>query len=169
MSPQISSIVWKTATVVLIVIVTRWLLNGKEVETAKTIGDKHVYGIRRRIKIMGVGTASLFVAVLIGFHQEFFNPRSLWLIAIPSFFILAAIWLANGSVTTSGGGIVKKTLWSTQTLPWQEISSVRFYERQKYIELRGENRKLTIDVRFVALGQLLDEIAHHAEVQVERK
>jgi hypothetical protein len=169
MSPQIISIVWKTATVVLIVVATRWLLNGKDVETAKTIGDTHVYGIRRRIKVMGFGTASLFIAVLIGFHQEFFNPRSLWLIAIPSFFILAAIWLANGSVITTEDGIVKRTLWSAQTLPWQEISSIRFYERQKYIELLGENRKLTIDVRFVALEQLLDEIVHHTKAQVERK
>jgi len=169
MSPQISSIVWKTATVVLIVIVTRWLLEEKDVETAKTIGDKHVYGIRRRIKITGFGTASLFIAVLIGFHQEFFNPRSLGLVAIPLFFILVAIWLANGSVITTGNGIVKKTIWSTQTLPWQEISSIRFYERQKYIELHSENRKLTIDARFVALGKLLDEIVQYTKVQVERK
>lgn len=169
MSPQISSIVWQTATVVLIVIVTRWLLNGKEVETPKTIGDKRVYEIRGRIKIMGFGAASLFIAVLIGFYQEFFKPRSLWLIAIPLFFIFVAIWLANGSVITTGNGIVKQTLWSTQELPWQEISSIRFYERQKYIELLGENRKLTIDVRFVALEQLLDEIAHYSKVQVERK
>jgi hypothetical protein len=56
-----------------------------------------------------------------------------------------------------------------QTLPWQEISGIRFYERQKYIELRGEKRKLTIDMRFVALGQLLDEIVHYTKLQVERK
>jgi hypothetical protein len=161
--------VWKTATVVLIVIVTRWLLDGKEIGIPKTVEDKHVFGIRPRIKILGFGTASLFTAVLIGFHQEFFELRRLWLIAIPVFFILVGIWLASGSVTTSGSGIVKKTLWSAQTLPWREISSVRFYERQKYIALRGEKQKLTIDVRFVALGQLLDEIAHHTEVQVERK
>lgn len=118
---------------------------------------------------MGFGTAGLFTAVLISFHQEFFDRRSLWLISIPFFFILSGIWLANGTVIIGNDEIVKKTFWSARSLRWAEISSIRFYETQKCIELRGENRKLVVDVRFVALQQLLDEVLRRTQVQVERK
>jgi hypothetical protein len=107
--------------------------------------------------------------VLVGFHQEFFERQSLWLTLIPFFFILLGIWLANGSVIISEDEITKKTLWSVRSLRWEKISGIRFYEKQKYIELCGENRKLVVDVRFVALQQLLDEVLRHTQVQVERK
>lgn len=156
-------------TVAAIAFATQWLLGGNGRETAKTIEGKLVFGIRRRIKIVAFGTAGLFTAMLIGFHQEFFDRRSLWLTSIPCFFILFSIWLANGSVIISEDEIVKKTLWSARSLRWEEISGIRFCEKQKYIELRGENRTLVVDVRLVALQQLLDEVLRHSKVQVERK
>jgi hypothetical protein len=155
-------------TVAVIVFATQSLLRGNARETAKTIEGKLVFGIRRQIKIVGFGTAGLFTAVLIGFHKEFFDRRSFGLISIPFFFILLGVWLANGSVIVSEDEITKKTLWSVRSLRWEEISGIRFYEKQKYIELRGEDRKLVIDVRFVALQQLLDEVLRHSKVQVER-
>ena len=169
MNPEASRIVWETAIVVLIVAVTRWLLDGKGVKTRKTIDSTHVYGVKRRVKITGFAGAGLFALLLVAFLRESFSPRGLWLDAIPLFFILLGIWLAIGSVTTNESGIAKKTLWSTRALQWNEVSAIRFYERQNYIELRGKNRKLTVDVRFIALKQLLDDIVSHTKLQVETK
>jgi uncharacterized membrane protein len=169
-NPQTSGVLWKAAVVAAIVIVTRWLLRAPRVESPpETVQNTQVYAVRSRVKIAGFSIAAVFVVISLAFHHELSDPSGLWLMAIPVGFILLGIWLATGSVITSDRGITKKTIWSSQTVEWEKISGVRYYERQKYIEVSGEGHKINIDLRFVALRNLLDEILRHAKVQLETK
>jgi hypothetical protein len=169
MNPQTGIIFWKTAVVVVIAIVTKLLLGARQGEAPKTIRDSHIYAIRSRVKIAGFGAAAIFIVFSIGFRHELVDPSGPWLMGISVGFIYLGLWLATGSVITSDRGITKKTLWLSRTIEWKKISGVRFYERQKYIEVLGEPHKIHIDLRFVALRDLLDEILGHTNVQLEKK
>jgi len=169
MNPQTSSFLWIVATVVAIVGVTHWLLRMRPGESPKTIQDLHIYGIRNRVRFAGFGVAGLFVVFTIVFRRDLSQPGDRWLVTIPIVFILLGIWLATGSVITNSRGITKKTLWASRTIAWVDISGVCFYERQKYIEVRTARQKISIDLRFVALRSLLDEILAHSKAQLDRK
>jgi len=148
---------------------TRWLIETKQDEIPKAFQDSHIYGIRIRIQIAGFGVTGLFLLLIVAFRHELAEPRGLWLLAIPVCFMVLGLWLATGTVITSDRGITQKSLWSSRTIGWDEVSSVRFYERQKYIEVRGNHMKINVDLRFVALTQLLKDILGHTKVHLETK
>ena len=138
-------------------------------ESPKTVQNSKIYGVRSRVKIAGFSAAGIFAVISIAFHNEFSDPGGLGLMAIPVGFIFLGIWLATGSVITSDRGITKKTFWSSRTIEWEKISVVRYHERQRYIEVSGGGHKINIDLRFVALRDLLDEILRNTNAQLERK
>ena len=169
MNPQASSILWEAATVGAIVVATRWLLGTQPGESFKTLQNYHIYGIRNRVRFAGFGVAGLFIVFTFVFRRDLSQSGDRWLVTIPIVFIFLGIWLATGSVITNSRGITKKTLWASRTIGWVDISGVCFYERQKYIEVRAARQKISIDLRFVALRSLLDEILAHTKAQLERK
>jgi hypothetical protein len=167
MNANITGILLGAAMVTSIVIVTRWLLAAEQAEAPKTEKGSRIYGVRNRLKIAGFGIVSIFIVFLVSFRHE--DPRSLWLLTIPICFILLGIWLATGSVVTNAQGITKRTFWSSRAIRWEEISGVRYFGRQKYIEVYTPKQKMSIDRRFVAHAGLLDEILRQTKVQLERK
>ena len=169
MNPQTNGILWKTIPVAVIVFVTRWLLEEVRGEEPKIFHDSRVYGVRKRIQIAGFGAAGIFAAVAIAFRREFTSPGELWLIMIPISSVLFGIWLATGSVITNDRGITKKAFFASRSIDWDRISGVRLYERQRYIEILAGEDKFSIDLRFVAHPDLLDQILRHSKVQLERK
>jgi hypothetical protein len=169
MNSQTSSFLWSVATALIIVRTTYWLLRTPPGESPKAIQDLHIYGVRNRVRFAGFGVAGLFVVFTFVFRRDLSQSGDRWLVTIPIGFILLGIWLATGTVITNTRGITKKTLWASRTIAWVDISGVRFYERQKYVEVRTARQKISIDLRFVALRRLLDEILAHTKAQLERK
>jgi hypothetical protein len=112
---------------------------------------------------------AVFAILAIAFRREFSSRGGIWLIMISIGFVLLGTWLATGSVTTNDRGIAKKAFFVSRSIDWDRISGVRFYERQRYIEVVASDEKLSIDLRFVAQQDLLDQILRHSQIQLERK
>lgn len=169
MNSQTGGILWEATTVAVIVVLTRWLLGEGQREQPRVFQDLRVYGVRRRLQIAGYGAVAVFAILAIAFHNEFTSRGGLWLLMIPIGFGLLGIWVATGLVITNDREITKKGFFVSRSIAWERISGVCLYERQRYIEVRAENEKLSIDRRFVAHQDLLDEIHRHSPVQLEKK
>ncbi len=169
MNSQTGGILWEAATVAVIVVLTRWLLAAGQGEAPRIFQDSRMYGVRRRLQIAGFGAAAVFTILAFAFRREFASRRGIGLIMIPIGFVLLGAWLATGSVITNDQGITKKALFGSRSINWKRISGVCLYERQRYIEVRAGDEKFSIDLRFVAQPDLLDQILRHSKVQLERK
>ncbi len=169
MNSQTGGILWEAITIGVIVFLTRWLLKEERGEEPTISRSSRVYGVRKRIQIAGFGVVAVFAILAIAFRREFASRGGIWLIMISIGFVLLGTWLATGSVTTNDRGIAKKAFFVSRSIDWDRISGVRFYERQRYIEVVASDEKLSIDLRFVAQQDLLDQILRHSQIQLERK
>jgi hypothetical protein len=151
--------------VALTVFVTRWLLRSDGSELPRTRGDVNVYPVNWRIRLMGICVACVCAAMLVGFRSEYRSGNA-WVIAIPACFIVGGILFAfGGEVTTDNSGITKTALFGSHTFRWDEITAVRVYKRQGYIELEAGARKVSVDARFVARQRLLQDILERTKLQ----
>ena len=89
-----------------------------------------------------------------------------------SLFIWAAMcfsgfWLATGQITTDDTGITKREmLLFRRTLSWHEITRIRHLQRRGVVQLFAGERKLEVDMRFIALAHLLDETVARTKLEV---
>lgn len=157
----LSSLAVQVAVVGTIVIATRWLLGAAGTQTPRARGGTLVYGIKWQMRVAGISIASLMVGVLVAFRDD--PDRMSLLVFVPV--VLVGVWLATGSVTTDDTGLTKKTFWLAQSVSWNEITAIRFYPKQQYIQVRANSRELTVDLRFVAVKQLLDEIVKRTKIE----
>jgi hypothetical protein len=163
------SIVLQIFVIALIVFAVRWLLSVDGALLPKVRGSTNIYGLKWQFRLAGLGSAAAFAALIIGFRDELIWGPDRKLLPIPAAFVLLSLFFISGSITTDQNGITKKVLWFSRSFRWSDITAVLFYEKQRYIELRANSRKLTIDMRFVAIKQLLDEIIDHTKIQPTKK
>jgi hypothetical protein len=160
------SIVGSIATVALITIATRWVLNAKGTPLPKTRDGVNVYGLKGQWRALGiVGNIFWLVLFMWAWWDRHSRPDGV-LIGLTVAFVAAGTWLAIGSVITDQNGITKKWLWYSRSLQWKQITEIRLHPKQGgAIELRAGTRKLVIDFRLNAFQYLLKEIRSRTQMQ----
>ena len=157
----------RVATVALIVFATRWLFSAKGAQLPISRGDARVYGIKWHIRAVGYICAVFSVAIAMLSRPDLASLFGWISFIIQSAVTIAALWLATGSVSTNQDGIAKKFLWSSRSLRWDEITEI--HSDGKQIELLAGSKRLNIDLRFVAMEYLLNEIISHTKIQPTMK
>jgi len=159
-----ASFALQVASIVLIVVATRWLFAAKGPTLPRTRDGISVYGIKWQWRAVGFAGGAFWVVMSIWSLRDM-HSRGV-IIVITGAFVAAGLWLASGSVTTNQKGITKKVLWWSRTFHWGEITEIRLYKKQiGAIELRAGGQKLAIDSRFVAFQHLLNEIEDQTKLQ----
>lgn len=151
--------------VTAVVFVVRWLLNAKETQFPQIRGNTHIYGIKWQMRVIGCTGSLVFLVIIIAFRHDWAIGSGRWLVWIPIALIFLGVGIATGSVATDENGITKKTFGFSRSIRWVEITEIRFHPKQNYLEVFASPRKLSIDLRFVAIQKLLDEVATRTNLQ----
>ncbi len=160
-----ASFILQVAIVALIVIATRWLFGAKGAQLPRTRDGTSIYGIKRQWRAVGLAGGVFAIVLSMWSWHDMHRPE--WvLIAISVTFVILALWLASGSVTTNQTGITKRVLWYSRSFQWKDITEIRVHKKQGVaIELRSGSQKLVIDSRFDAFQHLLNEIEDRTQLQ----
>jgi len=160
-----ASFILQVAIVALIVIATRWLFGAKGAQLPRTRDGTSIYGIKRQWRAVGLAGGVFAIVLSMWSWHDMHRPE--WvLIAISVTFVILALWLASGSVTTNQTGITKRVLWYSRSFQWKDITEIRVHKKQGgAIELRSGSQKLVIDSRFDAFQHLLNEIEDRTQLQ----
>ncbi len=153
---------FEVATVVFAV---RLLLNAKGTQLPRTRGNAYIYGVKCQMRAIGSMGSLVFLSILVAFRHEWTDGSGHWLVWIPVALIFLGLGIATGSVTTDENGITKKTFGLSRSVRWEEITEIRFYTEQSYLEVFASPRKISIDLRFVAIQNLLDQIVARTKLQ----
>jgi hypothetical protein len=169
MTSSILSIVGSAATIALIAAATRWLVKAKGRAVPRIREGNSEYGIKWQWRVLGLVGAFFWVALLIWIWRDLHSRPGPVEIEIAVLFVAVGVWLANGSVSTNDTGITKRSLWSSSSFQWKEITEVRLHKRDGgAIEVRSDVRKIVIDTRFEASQYLLNEIKIHTQIEPHR-
>jgi hypothetical protein len=146
------------ATVGLTAIAIRWLYRGGKDQVPKVRGGSTVYQIKRQWRALGLGGGLFFIVLFIWSWHDLHYPDRVFL-AVAVIFTTFGVWLASGSVRTDQAGITKCVLWRSISFHWDEITQISVLNTHgRAIELYAGERKLVLDLRFIALSHLLAEI-----------
>lgn len=159
-----ASFIGQVATVALIAIGTRWVINAKGAQFPKTSGETSIYGIKWPWRAVGFVSGAFWVVILVWSRHDL-RHLDVKLILVPAVFVIGGLWLGIGSVSTDEVGITKRFLWKERSFRWNDISEIRFHKKKGAIELRAGSKKLVIDYRIVAFEHLLREIEERTQVQ----
>jgi hypothetical protein len=151
--------------VAAVVFAARWLLNANATQFPQTRGNTHIYGIKWQMRVIGCTGSLVFLVIIIAFRHDWVIGGGRWLVWIPISLIFLGVGIATGSVATDENGITKKTVGFSRSIRWGEITEIRFHPKQSHLEVFAGPRKLSIDLRFVAIQKLLDEIATRTNLQ----
>lgn len=165
MTNSMVSILSSAATIVLIVVITRWLSSAQGAQSPRTKGDLNVYGIKWPLKALAVIAVVFCVVLSFWFWRDGHHPD--WtMIGITALFVTIGFPLGTGSVETNQAGIRKVGVWRSRFFRWSEITEIRLHTKQGgAIELRADSRKLIVDSRFIAFQHLLKEIEDRTQKQ----
>jgi hypothetical protein len=158
------------ATVALTTYAIRWVLGGKGAEAPRSRADVNVYGMKWQVRAVFYLAAVFSAGLAFALLREDGLADGRWpLQMLFAGLALLAFWFGTGAVFTSQNGITKKTLWTSQSLRWDEVSHVQVHKRDGgAIELRGRARKLIVDSRFIAPKCLEKEIEERTKLQLVR-
>ena len=117
-----------------------------------------IYRIKRPVRAVGYLGLLFFSSLTIWILWGIRSPKDSLLLIVPICAVAVGIWVISGSVVIDETGITRKTLWHRLTLRWPEVTEVRFHEKAGAIEVLSGLRSLTIDSRFAARDDLLQEI-----------
>ena len=169
MASPIPSIIGSAATLTLTIALTRWLIRIKGSEVPKIREGSSEYAIKWPWRVLGLVSMTFYVVILIFSWRETRSfPRPVD-IALAIFFLAVGVWIAIGSVSTNETGITKRSLWSSRSFQWKDITEIRFHKKDGgAIELRSDTNKIIIDTRFEAFQYLLNEIENRTKLQLHR-
>jgi hypothetical protein len=158
MGNSLIAVIVNIGMVTLTVSVTRWVFASKGPAAPKRRGQTSIYGIKPAIRVVGFVSALFFCAIPVCLREDVHSAGD-W--ALVSCFVIAAlggVWIASGSITTDGRGIVKNGLWSSKIVPWEEVTGIHLDEKKEVITLHAGRRQLVVDSRFAARESLFREI-----------
>lgn len=158
------------ATIAITAAAIRWLFSVKGPSAPRTSDGVSRYHIKWQCRTVGFIGGIFPIAISIwAWRDSHVKPDTLWMILMVVF-IAMAFWMASGSVTTDQAGIAKRTLWSSRTFKWEEVTDIRFDKRDiGAIEIRSGSRKIVIDTRFEAFQYLVGEVENHTQLQIQLK
>lgn len=152
------------ATVAMIVVVTRWVLTAHGPAFPRLSGSLRFYGLKWQWRAVAFVGSCFWIGLTIWSWVEAGSPKTSILV-VTLVFVLIGVWLGSGSVITGESGIERKAIWRSHSLRWKDITEIRLHQRHgDAIELRAGSKRMTIDSRFVATQELLEEIVNHTRL-----
>jgi hypothetical protein len=165
MGDSLVKFIGQVATVILIVVATRWIYSAKGADFPRSHDGVSVYGIKWQWRAISFAGGAFWAALSVWSSHDRRSPYWIFII-ISLVFVSMGLWIASGAVTTDQRGITKKVLWYSQSYRWGDITELRLHTKQGgAIELRAGPRKLIIDSRFIAFRHLLNEIEGQTKLQ----
>jgi hypothetical protein len=151
-------VISQVATVALIATATRWLFNAKGPSLPATHNGTNVYAIKWQWRAVAAGAIAFWAAFSVWSSLEEHRLDRV-AVAIGAPFVLAALWVSSGSVTTDNSGITRKGLLRSCSLRWDQVTEIRIHQKQGgAIELRAGSEKLVADFGLAAFDHLVSQI-----------
>ena len=155
-SDTILAIIGQAAIVAVIVGISRWMFHSDGAGRPEKLRDENIYGTKWQVRAVAIGGAIFFAVLPVWMRHD---PQWPFLLIFTAWGIWA-LWYSSGRVVTDSKEIRLVMVGYSHSVTWEDITEI-LIDPRRCLVLRGRDKKLSIDNRFVGRDHLLDEIRHH--------
>jgi hypothetical protein len=145
---------------------SRWLLSDRDNEVPASKDGKSIYLVKLQLRL-AAGTTALFFTILPIWMR---NDPDAWMLLIFTLAGFGSLLLTLCSVVLDADSITLKSVGGSQKLLWNEITEISVRRKpNQSVSLKAGSKKLVVDSRFIALDQLIREVAAHTDIPLTLK